>query len=269
MRIEIYVDDATEPLQVLRPPQRFALDTESLSDGQHVLRLRAIDKGDAVSERVVPFLVQNGPAIAVHGIAAGDAVSGEVSILANAYSSRIGDEFEPVRIETPAPIPTWAWLLVLAVLAWGAGYLSQELHDRVDVPYAARSPAPDSTGTAQSSSAAPASSTANAVWAARGERVYGNNCSSCHQGNGAGLAGVFPPLKGNPAVLDADPTDHINAILHGLAGKAIDGVNYPTPMPPFGAILDDADIAAVVNHERTQWGNDAPLVSADGVAALR
>ena len=266
MRIEIYVDDASEPLQVLRPPERFALDSESLSDGQHVLRFRAIDEGDEVSERVVPFLVQNGPEIAVHGIAAGDTVAGEVSILANAYSSRIGDEFEPVRIETPVPIPTWAWVLVLAVLAWGAGYLAQELHDRVDVPYAARSPASDSTA---QSSAASASSTANAVWAARGERVYGNNCGSCHQGNGAGLAGVFPPLKGNPAVLDADPGDHINAILHGLAGKVIDGVNYPTPMPPFGAILDDADVAAVVNHERTQWGNDAPLVTEADVAALR
>lgn len=40
-------------------------------------------------------------------------------------------------------------------------------------------------------------------------------------------------------------------------------------MPPFGAILDDADVAAVVNHERTQWGNDAPLVTEDDVAALR
>ena len=263
MRIEVYIDDATEPLQVIDPPETFTLDTTTLNDGQHVLRLRAIDTGDAVSERVVPFLVQNGPEIAVHGIAAGDTVSGDVTMLANAYSSRIGDEFEPVRIETPAPIPTWAWVLFLAVLAWGAGYLSQEFHDRVDVPYASTAPAAASTGTGAVEEAAAASQ------AVHGEQVYGNTCASCHQGSGGGLPGVFPPLKGNPAVLAEDPADHINAILHGLSGKTIDGIRYPAPMPPFGALLSDADVAAVVNHERTQWGNDAPLVAEADVAARR
>lgn len=266
MRIEIFVDDAEQPLQIIEPPEKFKLDTQSLSDGQHVLRFRAIDKNDEISERVVPFLVQNGPEIAVHGIKAGDTVSGEIAVLANAYSSRIGDEFEPVRIETPAPIPTWAWVLVLTVLAWGAGYLSQEIHDRVEVPYAAESQIAQVQSNVGSGDA---SDSSDADWAVRGEQVYGNNCGSCHQGNGAGLPGVFPPLKSNPAVLADDPTDHIIAILNGLSDKVIEGVSYPAPMPPFGAILSDADVAAVVNHERTQWGNSAPLVTEEDVAVLR
>ncbi len=256
MRIEIYVDDATEPFQVIRPPEKFQLDTAAIADGQHVLRFRAIDKGNDVSERVVPFFVQNGPEIAVHGLKAGDTVSGEITVLANAYSSRIGDEFEPVRIETPAPIPTWAWVLVLVVLAWGAGYLSQELTNRVDVPYASSARSTDAEAADDDSP-----SFGSADWLVLGEQVYGNNCASCHQGNGGGLPGVFPPLKGNPAVLADDPSDHISAILNGLSGKTIDGVSYPAPMPALGALLSDADVAAVVNHERTQWGNNAPLVT--------
>ena len=169
------------------------------------------------------------------------------------------------ELKRPAPIPTWAWVLSLAILAWSAGYLSQELHDRVDVTYVAG--AADSATTASADDAAAAADTSG--WAVRGEQVYGNNCSSCHQGNGGGLAGVFPALKGNSAVLADDPTEHINTILHGIADKVIDGVAYPAPMPSFGALLSDADVAAVVNHERTHWGNDAPLVTEADVAALR
>lgn len=256
MRIEIYVDDATEPFQVIRPPEKFQLDTAAIADGQHVLRFRAIDKGNDVSERVVPFFVQNGPEIAVHGLKAGDTVSGEITVLANAYSSRIGDEFEPVRIETPAPIPTWTWVLVLIILAWGAGFLSQELTNRLDLPYVSSARSTDAEADTDD-----LPRFGSADWEVLGEQVYGNNCASCHQGNGSGLPGVFPPLKGNPAVLADDPSDHISAILNGLSGKTINGVSYPAPMPALGALLSDADVAAVVNHERTKWGNNAPLVT--------
>jgi cytochrome c oxidase cbb3-type subunit 2 len=40
-------------------------------------------------------------------------------------------------------------------------------------------------------------------------------------------------------------------------------------MNAFGAILSDEEIAAVVNHERTHWGNSAPLVTPTDVRALR
>ena len=53
------------------------------------------------------------------------------------------------------------------------------------------------------------------------------------------------------------------------SGQEIDGVLYLGLMPPFGATLSDEDIAAVANHERTQWGNDAPLVTVTEVRALR
>ena len=82
------------------------------------------------------------------------------------------------------------------------------------------------------------------------------------------MAGVFPPLAGDHLVVAEDPTGHIEAVLHGLQGVTIDGISYASPMPAF-AFLSDADIAAIVNHERTSWGNSAPTVTAEDVAALR
>lgn len=105
--------------------------------------------------------------------------------------------------------------------------------------------------------------------AARGEQLYTSTCAACHQANGAGLPGAFPPLVKNPAVLAADPTKQLRAILHGLSGEVIDGVSYPSPMPPFAAALSDADVADIANHERTAWGNQTKLVTADQVKALR
>src|SRR5262249_9723854 len=66
-----------------------------------------------------------------------------------------------------------------------------------------------------------------------------------------------------------DPSEHLRAVLHGLHGKTIGGVAYTAVMPPFGPQLNDAEVAAVVNHERSSWGNGAPLVRAEDVAAVR
>ncbi|QXL83695.1 multicopper oxidase domain-containing protein [Comamonas sp. NLF-1-9] len=123
-------------------------------------------------------------------------------------------------------------------------------------------------------SAAPAAPPAAAAGpykfdAERGAQLYTSTCAACHQANGEGLPGAFPPLVKNPAVLAADGTKHIRSILHGVSGEVIDGVSYPSPMPPFGGALSDADVADIANHERTQWGNRAKLVTADEVKAQR
>ncbi len=103
----------------------------------------------------------------------------------------------------------------------------------------------------------------------RGASLYATNCAACHQATGLGLSGAFPPLKGNASVLAADPTKQIDVILHGLHGEAIDGVSYPSAMPPFASTLNDADVADIANHERTSWENKAKLVTADQVKAVR
>jgi cytochrome c oxidase cbb3-type subunit 2 len=105
--------------------------------------------------------------------------------------------------------------------------------------------------------------------AAKGETLYANTCASCHQANGQGLPGTFPPLAGDPVVLAENPSEHIDTILHGAQGRTIDGTEYASPMPGLADQLDDDQVAAIVNHERTSWGNDAPTVTADDVADRR
>ncbi|MEW9625370.1 multicopper oxidase domain-containing protein [Rhodanobacter geophilus] len=115
----------------------------------------------------------------------------------------------------------------------------------------------------------PAATGPYAFNAEHGAQLYAANCAACHQATGEGLPGTFPPLKGNAAVLDADPTKQLGTILHGLHGEAINGTTYAAPMPPFAASLNDADIADIANHERTSWGNQGKPVTADQVKALR
>ena len=126
MKIQIFVDDETEPRATLDPPAPFDLDTTSLADGAHVLRIRALEDDGPAGVSEIPFTVRNGPGIAVVGLAEGETVQGRVPLLVNAYASRAGDVFEPNRAETPAPVPTWAWVLCLLVAAWAMWYAATE-----------------------------------------------------------------------------------------------------------------------------------------------
>jgi len=105
--------------------------------------------------------------------------------------------------------------------------------------------------------------------AAKGNALFVANCSPCHQASGEGVPGAFPSLKGNNAVNRPDPTAQIRVVLYGLRGVRVGGVVYATPMPPFGATLDDADIASIINYERSAWGNNGTHVSAAMVATQR
>ncbi len=102
-----------------------------------------------------------------------------------------------------------------------------------------------------------------------GAKVYQAHCASCHQPNGQGLPGAFPALKGDPVVTDKDATRHVEIVLFGLQGAAVGGVQYTSPMPAHAQILTDSEIAAVVNHERTSWGNNAETVISQDVAKIR
>jgi cytochrome c oxidase cbb3-type subunit 2 len=105
--------------------------------------------------------------------------------------------------------------------------------------------------------------------AANGQALFTATCAACHQAGGEGLPGAFPPLKGDPAVNDADPTHQIHVVLHGLQGATIGGVAYASPMPPFGATLKDAEVAGIINYERSSWGNHGVHITAEQVAAER
>jgi mono/diheme cytochrome c family protein len=96
----------------------------------------------------------------------------------------------------------------------------------------------------------------------RAAKLYTDNCASCHQANGQGIAGSIPPLAGNPAVLAAKPFDVLSAVLQGIPARG------DTPaMPSFGGSLGDRDVADLVNYLRTSWGNKAAPNATPALAA--
>ena len=102
-----------------------------------------------------------------------------------------------------------------------------------------------------------------------GAALYASLCAACHQASGQGLPGVFPPLAGSEWVLGKDSTTAA-ILLHGINGSlTVKGGSYNGAMPAFKDQLNDAQIAAVMSHVRSQWGNSAPEVSAETVAKAR
>ncbi len=93
-----------------------------------------------------------------------------------------------------------------------------------------------------------------------GQAVYETSCSSCHQPGGTGLAGVFPPLAGNPNVADAAYVEEV--IRAGRSGPIeVLGETYDSPMAAIP--LDDADVAAVVLYVQSLSGApDQPTTTA-------
>jgi mono/diheme cytochrome c family protein len=107
----------------------------------------------------------------------------------------------------------------------------------------------------------------NPASASDGGRVYITNCSSCHQVNGQGVPGAFPPLDRNP-VVTGDASTVILIVKLGMSGKRyIDNIEYDGTMPAWGQLLSDKDIAAVVTYIRTSWHNFAAPVSVGDVQA--
>ena len=105
--------------------------------------------------------------------------------------------------------------------------------------------------------------------ATEGAKLYADTCAVCHGAEGKGVPGAFPPLAGDPVVVASDPAEHIRTVLNGLKGKAIGGTPYESEMPAFAGQLSDQQVAAIIDHERTSWGNHAPLVGAQDVAIHR
>jgi nitrite reductase (NO-forming)/hydroxylamine reductase len=103
---------------------------------------------------------------------------------------------------------------------------------------------------------------------ARGEAAYSANCAACHQPNGEGLRGAFPPLAQSD-FLAGNRRDVMQAALFGLSGPiTVNGVDYNGVMPSLGH-LSDQELADALTYVFNAWGNSYAAVSVDEVAALR
>ncbi len=106
-----------------------------------------------------------------------------------------------------------------------------------------------------------------ASWQARGAELYKKHCADCHGEQGQGVAGIYPTLVGNATVLQPTALNLVQIISHGGFGPTTVDNPRPYGMPPL--VLKDADLAAVVNHVRRSWGNQASEVAELDVLYLR
>ena len=102
----------------------------------------------------------------------------------------------------------------------------------------------------------------------QGKQLYAN-CQGCHQPNGGGTPGTFPPLAGSDWVL-GDPQRIAAVVLNGLGGEVVvSGKTYNNQMTPVGETWTDEQVAAVLTFIRNEWGNNAGRVLPEIVAQAR
>ena len=104
---------------------------------------------------------------------------------------------------------------------------------------------------------------------AEGKKNYMMICMACHQPTGAGLPPVFPPITKSPYV-SGSAERLASIILKGNAGPfTIEGKPYNNIMPAQELMMDDAKIASIMTYVRANFGNSAPAVTPEVVAAAR
>ena len=104
----------------------------------------------------------------------------------------------------------------------------------------------------------------------RGKKIFSANCATCHQANGLGVAGQYPPLAGSEYVNGG--TRRLGMILlKGLIGPVkVKGAQYGTAqMQSWEGTLTDQKISDVLTYIRQEWGNTGGPVASEGLSALR
>ena len=102
----------------------------------------------------------------------------------------------------------------------------------------------------------------------KGKAAYLANCASCHQPDGKGMTGVFPPLAKSD-FLKKPYTDAVKMVIEGGSGKlVVNDVEYNNVMPAMSHISNE-DIANIVNYIVNNWGNPGGSISAADVAKIR
>jgi len=138
----------------------------------------------------------------------------------------------------------------------------------VDAVYLGDRSAPNLAAVTQATAAAKAGKLTKDDQIKAGQQLFTGTCSVCHQANGEGLAGVFPPLAKSDLIA-ADPKRAVKILLHGLNGKVtVNGKEYNSVMPPMSQLNDD-EVANIVTYVLNSWGNPGGSVSAEEVAKER
>ena len=121
-KVLIFIDDEKKPYGEYLAPINFELDTRKLVDGEHILKVVSKDPLGKEGIRKIPFVVRNGPSVAVEGLNENDIVDGVIPIMINAYGKGDQKIFLIEGSETPRSIPAWVWAIVIGFVGWAIYY---------------------------------------------------------------------------------------------------------------------------------------------------
>jgi len=174
---------------------------------------------------------------------------------------------DPVTNVTPVPL--WVTLLCGVAVCWAGAYVGMfhgGFSSNVYNEYESSPVALFSLPQKEKSKAGPAAAEDPI---AVGKGVYSSVCQACHQPNGMGVPGAFPPLAGSEFANGSEKR-MAAIVLKGLLGPVkVNGVAFNNSMPAQEAQLTDKKIAAVLTYVRQEWGNKAGPVQPAQIAAAR
>jgi mono/diheme cytochrome c family protein len=161
------------------------------------------------------------------------------------------------------PVPLWIAFLAAGLSVWAVGYLvfynggfRGDVYDETWTPRSGQFTAEEGDDPV-----------------ALGQKVYRANCAVCHQPDGGGVPGLYPPLAGSDIILGRDGfgENHLaRIVMNGLVEPVtVRGTVYSGAMAAWKEMLGDAQIAAVLTYVRQAWGNQAGPLSSEQIALLR
>jgi len=122
-KVIVFIDDEIIPIGEYLAPINFELDTRKLVDGEHILKVVSKDPLGKEGIRKIPFIVRNGPSIAVEGLNKNDVVDGVIPLMINAYGKGDQKRFLIEGSETPRSIPSWLWAIIIGGVGWAIYYV--------------------------------------------------------------------------------------------------------------------------------------------------
>ena len=102
---------------------------------------------------------------------------------------------------------------------------------------------------------------------ADGKVIYTKTCVACHQAQGQGMEGAFPPLAKSD-FLNADVDRAIDIVLHGKQGEVtVNGKKYNSVMTP--QPLSVQEVADVLTYVYNTWDNSKKVVTPEMVQKIK
>ena len=193
---------------------------------------------------------------------------GERSSVADVHNAVKREKSEPTSAMEPASL--WALIVAALVMVAGGAYLGAYSGGgfNMENTYAVANYVPAERPKLQGMEVVEDTRPWIEKWMEGGKRVYAT-CQACHQPNGNGMPGQFPPLAGSEWVTNG--TEQLAAVMFGgIQGPiSVSGATYNGVMPAQGAMLSDKQIAQVLTYVRRTWGNEASVVTEEMVKNAR